>query len=403
MNKKWIFILSGVGVVAGCVAAYLFGIQPKALPPAFQPATNPYAQGIYANGMVESYQANGVNMSLYPEVAGRVVAIHVHEGQTVHAGDALLSLEDSVQRATASQQQAQAEAAGAQLAEIKAQPRPETLAVYKAQLDAAQASLKTAQDEYDKQKRSYSIDSRSVSRDALDSAENAMKVARANRDEAQRQYDLTRAGDWSYDIENQDKQYRALLQASQASNALLAKYTITAPADGVILSINAGLGDYVSASGVYDPYTQGSNPVIMMGETQDYLGVRAYIDEILVSRLPAPDHIQAQMSVRGSDVKIPLEFVRVQPYISTKIELSDQRQERVDLRVLPVIFRFAKSADTNIYPGQLAFPRCIRPTAGRSNTSRRRALRSPTFSSNPRAPRRYRPSSGRWKSSATPR
>jgi len=59
------------------------------------------------------------------------------------------------------------------------------------------------------------------------------------------------------------------------------------------------------------------------------------------------------MSVRGSDVKIPLEFVRVQPYVSPKIELSDQRQERVDVRVLPVILKIANSTNVNLYPGEL--------------------------------------------------
>jgi HlyD family secretion protein len=63
--------------------------------------------------------------------------------------------------------------------------------------------------------------------------------------------------------------------------------------------------------------------------------------------------MKAQMSVRGSDVKIPLEFVRVQPYVSPKIELSDQRQERVDVRVLPVIFKIAGSSRANLYPGEL--------------------------------------------------
>jgi HlyD family secretion protein len=58
------------------------------------------------------------------------------------------------------------------------------------------------------------------------------------------------------------------------------------------------------------------------------------------------------MSIKGSDIKIPLEFVRVQPYVSPKIELSNQRQEQVDLRVLPVIFRFKKN-DAPVYPGQL--------------------------------------------------
>jgi HlyD family secretion protein len=46
-----------------------------------------------------------------------------------------------------------------------------------------------------------------------------------------------------------------------------------------------------------------------------------------------------------------LEFVRVQPYVSPKIELSNERQEQVDLRVLPVIFRFRKQ-DAPVYPGQ---------------------------------------------------
>ena len=63
--------------------------------------------------------------------------------------------------------------------------------------------------------------------------------------------------------------------------------------------------------------------------------------------------MKAQMSVRGSNLKIPLTYVRVQPVISPKIELSDQRLERVDVRVLPIIFRLEKSKDANLYPGQL--------------------------------------------------
>ena len=90
-----------------------------------------------------------------------------------------------------------------------------------------------------------------------------------------------------------------------------------------------------------------------MGGKQESLAVRCYVDEILISRLPTPEHIRAQLSIRGTDIKVPLEFVRVQPYVSPKIELSNQRQEKVDLRVLPVIFRFKKKNLSRIYPGQL--------------------------------------------------
>ena len=109
----------------------------------------------------------------------------------------------------------------------------------------------------------------------------------------------------------------------------------------------------MSSQGAYDAYTEGFNPLIVMSAAQDYLAVRCYVDEILVSRLPAPEHIQAQLSLRGTDIKVPLEFVRVQPYVSPKIELSNQRQEKVDLRVLPVLFRFKTKGLPLAYPGQL--------------------------------------------------
>lgn len=83
------------------------------------------------------------------------------------------------------------------------------------------------------------------------------------------------------------------------------------------------------------------------------MGVRCYIDEILMHRLPQGQQIKAQMSIRGTDIKIPLEFVRIQPYVSPKIQLSSQRSERVDVRVLPVIFRFESPKDFSVYPGQL--------------------------------------------------
>jgi len=90
-----------------------------------------------------------------------------------------------------------------------------------------------------------------------------------------------------------------------------------------------------------------------MGMPQNHLNVRAYIDEILVHRLPDPAHLSAQMFIRGTNIHIPLRFARLQPYVSPKIELSDQRLERVDLRVLPVIFSFETPRDLHLYPGQL--------------------------------------------------
>ncbi|HTR53576.1 MAG TPA: biotin/lipoyl-binding protein [Kofleriaceae bacterium] len=353
MRNKIIFALVILGALGAGVSAYVYAVPSKPLPPAFDPAHNPYANGIYANGIVESFQAHGENTNIYPEVAGTVTHVEVGEGQRVAAGTVLAVLDDSVQRAVVDQQRAQADAAAAIVDELQAQPRRENLAVAKAQLDLATAQLKTARDQLDKQRRSFDLAPESVSRDALDNAINAEHVAQANLDVVTRQYDLTRAGAWTYDVKNQEKQHEALVRAAAASTALLAKYTIRAPADGVVMSVNTAVGSYVSPQGTYDTYTQGMGPIIVMSGTNEYLAVRCYIDEILIARLPPPERIVAEMSIRGSTAKVPLEFVRVQPYVSPKIELSNQRLEKVDLRVLPVVFRFRPPAGVSVFPGQL--------------------------------------------------
>ena len=301
MRNKVIFIAAIIGLMIGVYSAYLFGIEQKPLPPAFNPASNPYAKGIYANGIVESYQGHGENINIYPEVPGTIVQFLVSEGATVKKGSTLFRIEDSIQRATVEQQKAQRELSG--------------------------ASLKNVQDQLDKLQKAYELQPKSVSKNDLDNADNAVKVAKANSDVAQKQYEL--------------------------SQALLNKYTIKAPVDGTVLAINAAVGSYISAQGTYDSYTQGFNPILVMGTSQTYIGVRCYIDEILINRLPPASQMHAQLFIRGTDISIPLEYVRVQPYVSPKIELSDQRLERVDVRVLPVIFRFEKPKDSNIYPGQL--------------------------------------------------
>lgn len=353
MRNKLIFFLVVIGAIGALFSAYVYAVPSKALPPAFTPASNPFAHGIFANGIVESDQSHGENTNIYPEVAGTVLQIDATEGQEVKAGDVLVTLDDSVQRATVEQLTAQAEAAHALLDELKAQPRRENFEVARAQVDLATSSLKSAKDSYDKQKASYDIAPQSVSRDALDTAANAAKVAQASLDVVTRQYDLTKAGAWAYDIKNQERQYEALTKAGAAASALLRKYTIKAPTDGIVLSINTAVGSYASSVGAYDTYTQGYGPAVVMAASNGRLSVRCYIDEILIPRLPAANKMRAEMTIRGTNTKIPLEFVRVQPYVSPKIQLSNQRTEKVDLRVLPVIFRFAPPAGSGVYPGQL--------------------------------------------------
>jgi HlyD family secretion protein len=286
-GNKVLFGFSFAGFLGGLLAAHLFAMKKAPLPPAFKPAENPYPNGIYAEGIVESDQASGSNVSIFPEVTGVVVKVLTGEGRKVKKGTPLVLLDDSVPRA---------------------------------QAEAASAALKGADDTLAKLEAAYAADPGAITRESLDTARSAAAAARAN---------------------------------AAAANALLSKYTLRATADGVVMTMNASETSYLSPQGVYDPYTQGYDPVITLGSPEAELHVRCFVDEILVTRLPAPSKIRAQLAIRGSGVRIPLQFVRTQPFVSPKIELSNQRQERVDVRVLPVIFRFAKPKDVNLYPGEL--------------------------------------------------
>ena len=315
MKNKLLFLLAVIGILAGFVSAYIYGIKNRPQAPAFTPSSNPYEKGIYANGIIESYQTNGANINIYPEVSGTVIKILITEGQQLIAGAPLFVLDDSIQRATVDQQRAQAEYA-------------------KAQIGLAQANLKSLQDTLTKQRMSYKLDPRSISKDVIDTAQNVFEVGRASLGVAQRQYE-------------------AALKAHQTSNVLLSKYVIKAPSDGTVLSINTAVGSYTSPQGTYNSYTGGSGPPVVMGNLSGYVGVRCYIDEILIHRIPQSSQIRARMFIRGTNINVPLEFVRVQPYVTPKVELSNQRAERVDVRVLPVIFRFIQPKDFSLYPGQL--------------------------------------------------
>ena len=301
MRNKLLIGFAILGVLLAMGSAYISGIPAKPQPPAFKPASNPYAKGIYANGIVETSQTSGENINIYPEVPGTVVSILVTEGQHVPAGTPLLMLDDSVQRATT--------------------------ASAKAQVDVATATYKNLQDQYSKQKASWALDQRSVSKDVLDTAENAARGAKASLELAQKQF--------------------------EAANALLNKYVIKALSDGTVLSIHTAKGSFISSQGVYDTYTGVFQPVMVLGNMQGDLAVRCYVDEILINRLPDPSEMQARMTVQGTNINISLKFVRIQPNVSPKIELSSQRTERVDVRVLPVIFSFEKRKGVSIYPGQL--------------------------------------------------
>ncbi len=79
-------------------------------------------------------------------------------------------------------------------------------------MEVAAANLKTSKVQLSKLKKSFELDPQSVSRDQLDNAKNAAGATKANLEAATKQYELTRAGAWIYDIQNQQRLHDALLK-----------------------------------------------------------------------------------------------------------------------------------------------------------------------------------------------
>ena len=301
MKIKPLLILAGIGVFAGIASVIVYNTKLQHQTPVAVDY-NPYEKGIYATGIIESYQVNASNINIFPEVSGKVTQIFAKDGLTVKKNTPLLAIDDTVQR--------------------------EIVAKDNAGISLARANLVNVQQQLEKIEKAYKIDSKSISQNTLDNAINAVKIAKQNLNVAIGQY--------------------------KSDKALWDKYVIKSPIDGVILRVVSALGDYVSPTGSYDIYTQSMLPTIQMGPSESSLQVRCFVDEILTPKLPNTSKLTATMFIRGLNNKsVPLEFVNIQPYTIPNIQLSDERNERVDVRVLPIIFKFTKPSDINIFRGQL--------------------------------------------------
>jgi HlyD family secretion protein len=116
---------------------------------------------------------------------------------------------------------------------------------------------------------------------------------------------------------------------------------VNAPITGEILQCKVRLGEYAQAG-------QLAQPLILMGATEP-LNVRADVDEQDAWRVKAG--APAVASVRGDSAhRYALRFVRFEPYVIPKKNLTGDSTERVDTRVLQVIFALEKNAP--VYAGQ---------------------------------------------------
>jgi multidrug efflux pump subunit AcrA (membrane-fusion protein) len=140
MNKRWAVILLLVTALVGCRRSPTPTPTPIATAPAAEAGRRSSGGAVVASGEVVPAQETRLSFA----VSGRVQTVAVARGDAVEAGDKLVTLDTTVLEANVRKAEAALAAAGAQLALLKAGPRPEEVAAAQAQLEAARAALAQA-------------------------------------------------------------------------------------------------------------------------------------------------------------------------------------------------------------------------------------------------------------------
>jgi multidrug resistance efflux pump len=324
-------MLTKIGLPIVAIAMIAFAIKymaeagekmPK-LPPPVQPAENPFPNTVAGAGMVEPQTEN---IAVGSPVPGIVVEVLVNVGQRVKVGDPLFRLDDRQLKAELEVRRAALADGQAQLARLEALPRPE-------ELPPAEAQVREAKADWENWEQQWSRGEKLVTQNAIPQEDFIARKqsaiqARERYHRAVADFDLLKAGAWQYDKQITTATIEQAQAQVEQTQTELERLVVRALVDGEVLQVNVRPGEFVGA-----PPDQ---PLIVLGNVSQ-LHVRVDIDEYDIPRF-VPE-AQARATLKGQpDVSFPLRFVRIEPYVVPKKSLTGDNTERVDVRVLQVIY-----------------------------------------------------------------
>ena len=312
--------------------------EPEAGKPtqASQPPSTPFADTLAGAGVVEPQSEN---ISIGSATPGIVVDVPVVVGQHIKQGDLLFRMDDRQLQGDLRTKQAMLAIAEAELVRLENQPRPEQVAVDEARLEEAAAVEVEAKQQLDRTMRL--VASNAVTQADLDAARRTAAVASAQMTRVRAELDLLKAGAWQYDkLVSQQKAEQARAEVERIKTEL-SRLEVRAPRDGEVLQVKVRPGEFAGAP-------PGAT-LLMLGSTK-LLHVRVDVDEQDIGSYRAG--ITGVAMPRGfPDLKYDLAFVRIEPFVVPKRSLTGDNTERVDTRVLQVIYEVAKN-DPPLYVGQ---------------------------------------------------
>lgn len=310
--------------------------QPADPPPPVEPPRSPFGRTVAGAGLVEPETEN---IAIGSPLPGVVVEVFVKPGKKVKAGDKLFRIDDRALVAEKGMREAMLHLARAKLNRLEAMPRPEELPGAAARVREAEANVSR---EFDQLKRlERLLPTRSASEEEYTARKMMYQMAREQLAKAKADESLLKAGAWKPEIDIARAELaQAEAQLKQTATEL-DRLVVRASVTGEILQVNVRPGEFVAAS--------AEKALVIMGGT-DNLHLRADIDENDLARFRVD--AAGYASLRGApDKKFKLHFVRVEPFVVPKRSLTGVSTERVDTRVLQVIYRI-EAGESRLYVGQ---------------------------------------------------
>ncbi len=338
MIRKFLLPVLALAGFAFALRTVLAGSKPvPAAPPVAAPALAPFEQTIAGAGIVE---ARSQNIAVGTSIPGVVSELHVQVGSRVGKGDPLFRVDDRDRRAELEVRKAALSSAEADLARLTSLPRPEDLPPARARVAAAEADLADMRNQL--QLAENLPDKRAIAKQEWDRRRYAVQSAEARLAQSQAELVRLEAGAWKPEIEIARAASESARARVEAQEVEIERTLVRAPVDGTVLQVNVRLGEFAPAGA-------SAQPLLVFGDVER-LHVRVDIDENDAWRFRPG--ARAEANVRGNRaLKTALEFVRVEPYVVPKRSLTGESTERVDTRVLQVLYAFDPGA-LPVYVGQ---------------------------------------------------
>ncbi|MGE5609639.1 MAG: HlyD family secretion protein [Bacillota bacterium] len=338
MIRKYVLpLLALVGIVFAIVRVMIGAKPVPEAAPVTQPARAPYAAYVAGAGIVE---ASSENIAIGTPIGQVVTDVYAKVGDRVKAGTPLFKLRDDTTQADLHAKKAALVAAQAKLQRLKSLPRPEDVPPAEAKVHEAEASLADVKQQLSLYESVQ--DKRAVSQDELERRRYAVRLADARLATAKAELDLLKAGSWDKDLLIAQADVASAQAAVKQTEVYLEQHTVRAPMDAQVLQVKIRVGEYAQTGPL-------ATPLMLLGDV-DKLYVRVDVDENDAWRVRA--ELPAVAFVRGNaQLKTSLTFVRIEPYVVPKRSLTGDSTERVDTRVLQVIYSFSRGA-LPVYVGQ---------------------------------------------------